>query len=253
MKAIVLSRAGWIRLQPSTGGRRRRWARITAVTLPVLAFLGACVSSPVTTRDRRVRTQPPPRSLPIPVEGVAKSQLRDSYGDLRSGGRRHEGIDIFAGRHTPVLSATEGYVSGLGRNRLGGLVVWVTGPGGWRHYYAHLERWSDVREGQWVEPGTIIGYVGNSGNASTTPTHLHYGIYPTSGGTINPYPLLANGPGTVIARQPSPGSAPGRNPPPERTERAGRDLPAEAEAEVRRAGRRLGERILREVLGNPPD
>lgn len=228
------------------------------LTLPVVAFLASCVSSsPADPRSRRVRSQPPPRSLPIPVHGVAKNQLRDSYGDPRSGGRRHEGIDIFASRNTPVLSATEGYVSGIGRNGLGGLVVWVTGPAGWRHYYAHLERWGNVRQGQWIEPGTIIGYVGNSGNAATTPPHLHYGIYPSSGRTVNPYPLLANGPGTVVARQPTPGSGPrsgpGRSPAPERTERAGRDLPAAAEAEVRRAGRRIGERILREVLKNPPD
>lgn len=238
---------------PSLSGaarRRWRWGWIAFLALPAVAFLTACVSSPVQPSHRRVRTQPPPRALPIPVEGVAKHQLRDSYGDPRSGGRRHEGIDIFASRDTPVLSATEGYVSGVGRNRLGGQVVWVTGPGGWRHYYAHLERWGNVRQGQWVEPGTIIGYVGNSGNASATPPHLHYGIYPASGGTINPYPLLANGPGTVLARHPSSGPAPG--PPPERTGRAGRDLPAEAEDEIRRAGRRLGERILREIL-NPPD
>ena len=171
--------------------------------LPLLLLAGACVSMPLLDpRYYELLSQPAPQSLPVPVEGAAKKRLWDSYGDPRSGGRQHEGIDIFAKRNTPVLSATEGYVSGLGTNGLGGITVWVTGPAGWRHYYAHLERWGDVRQGQWVEAGTVIGYVGNSGNAATTATHLHYGIYPPSGGTLNPFPLLAAGPGPALARQP---------------------------------------------------
>jgi peptidoglycan LD-endopeptidase LytH len=160
--------------------------------LPLLVLAGACVTVPLLDpRYYELLSQPAPQSLPVPVAGVAKARLSDSYGDPRSGGRQHEGIDIFAERNTPVLSATEGYVSGLGTNGLGGITVWVTGPAGWRHYYAHLERWGDVRRGQWVEAGTVIGYVGNSGNAAATSPHLHYGIYPPSGGTLNPYPLLA--------------------------------------------------------------
>jgi murein DD-endopeptidase MepM/ murein hydrolase activator NlpD len=98
-----------------------------------------------------------------------------------------------------VSSATEGYVSRVGNNSLGGNVVWVVGPAGWRHYYAHLDRWSDVREGDWVEAGRVIGFVGSSGNAAVTSAHLHYGIYPPEGGTLNPYPLLAAGPGPFPA------------------------------------------------------
>lgn len=170
--------------------------------LPLLVLAGACATVPLLDpRYYELLSQPAPQSLPVPVEGVAKARLWDSYGDPRGGGRRHEGIDIFAKRNTPVLSATEGYVS-LGTNRLGGVTVWVTGPAGWRHYYAHLERWGDVRQGQWVETGTVIGYVGNSGNAATTSPHLHYGIYPPAGGTLNPYPLLSAGPGPALARQP---------------------------------------------------
>jgi len=98
-------------------------------------------------------------------------------------------IDIFAKRGTPVLSATEGIVLDVGTNRLGGQVVWVLGPGGQRHYYAHLERYGDVRAGMRVAAGTHVGYVGNTGNAATTPPHLHYGIY-TLRGAIDSYPLL---------------------------------------------------------------
>jgi murein DD-endopeptidase MepM/ murein hydrolase activator NlpD len=140
----------------------------------------------------RLGALPAPTALPVPVAGVKRAQLADTWGGARSGGRRHEGIDIFAKRGTPVLSSTEGIVLRVGTNRLGGQVVWVLGPGGQRHYYAHLDRYGDVRAGMRVRPGSILGYVGNTGNAATTPPHLHYGIY-TAGGAINPYSLLQAG------------------------------------------------------------
>lgn len=130
-----------------------------------------------------------PATLPVPVAGVTPARLVDTWGGARSEGRRHEGIDIFARRGTPVLSATEGIVTRVGSNRLGGQVVWVLGPGGQRHYYAHLDGYGDVHPGMRIDAGKIVGYVGNTGNAITTPPHLHYGIY-TAGGAINPYPFL---------------------------------------------------------------
>ena len=133
---------------------------------------------------------PAPASLAMPVDGVRPASLRDSWHAPRDGGgRRHEGLDIFAPRGRPVLSATEGIVLRVGTNPLGGQVVWVMGPGGQRHYYAHLDRFAGVRAGQRVEAGTVLGYVGTTGNARGTPPHLHYGIY-TGGGAISPYPLL---------------------------------------------------------------
>jgi murein DD-endopeptidase MepM/ murein hydrolase activator NlpD len=137
----------------------------------------------------RLGAMPAPRSLPVPVAGVQPARLADTWGGARSEGRRHEGIDIFARRGTPVLAATEGIVMRVGTNRLGGQVVWVLGPGGQRHYYAHLDSYGDVRAGMRIAAGSIVGYVGNTGNAASTPTHLHYGIY-TAAGAINPYPLL---------------------------------------------------------------
>lgn len=137
----------------------------------------------------RLASLPAPATLPVPVAGVRPAQLADTWGGARSGGRRHEGIDIFARRGTPVLSSTEGIVLRVGTNSLGGQVVWVLGPGGQRHYYAHLDRYGDVLAGMRVARGHVVGYVGNTGNAATTPPHLHYGIY-AAGGAINPYPLL---------------------------------------------------------------
>lgn len=137
----------------------------------------------------RLAAMPAPARLPVPVEGIRPQDLRNTWSAAREGGRRHEGIDIFARRHTAVLSSTEGIVSRVGENTLGGKTVWVMGPGRQMHYYAHLERYADVRRGQRIQAGTPLGFVGNSGNARRTPTHLHYGIY-TPAGAVNPYPFL---------------------------------------------------------------
>lgn len=125
-------------------------------------------------------------SLPNPLP---KQPLTDTWGGARSQGRSHEGIDIFAPRGTPVQATTQGIVSKVGENILGGRVVVVVGPGGAGHYYAHLEDYADISPNDWVNAGDIIGYVGDSGNAKGTPTHVHYGIY-INGSAVNPYPLL---------------------------------------------------------------
>lgn len=125
-------------------------------------------------------------SLPSPLPD---QRLTDTWGAARSQGRSHEGIDIFAARGTPVQATTQGIVSKVGENTLGGRVVVVVGPGGAGHYYAHLEDYADIAPNDWVNAGDIIGYVGDSGNAKGTPTHVHYGIY-INGSAVNPYPLL---------------------------------------------------------------
>lgn len=137
----------------------------------------------------RLASMPAPSSLMVPVSGVRRQDLRDTWGGPRGGGRKHEGIDIFARRGTPVVAATEGIVMRVGSNRLGGQVVWVLGPAGQRHYYAHLDRFADVRPGMRVEAGRTLGYVGTTGNAKGTPPHLHYGVY-GPGGATNPYAML---------------------------------------------------------------
>src|SRR4051794_29397004 len=86
-----------------------------------------------------------PAALPMPVAGASAKSLYDSWGAPRDrGARRHEGIDIFARRGTPVQSTTRGIVWSVGRNGLGGNVVFVLGPGHELHYYAHLDRFAEV-------------------------------------------------------------------------------------------------------------
>ena len=132
-----------------------------------------------------------PAQLAMPVENIKPRQINDTWGAARSEGRKHEGIDIFAKQGTPVLSATQGIVTRVGTNNLGGKVVWIIGPDLSRHYYAHLDDYADqIQESDWVEAGEVIGYVGNTGNAKNTPPHLHYGIYVKGQGAINPYLYL---------------------------------------------------------------
>ena len=93
-----------------------------------------------------------------------------------------------------MLSTTRGIVARIGENSLGGTVVWVLGPGGDRHYYAHLNSVADIKTGQRIVPGDVLGTVGTTGNARGTPPHLHYGVYRRVYGAINPFPLLMDRP-----------------------------------------------------------
>jgi murein DD-endopeptidase MepM/ murein hydrolase activator NlpD len=116
--------------------------------------------------------------LAFPVQGVDGTAIWSGFGAERDGGRRaHRGVDIFAARGTPVLAATDGWVTRVETTRVGGNVVWMQPLfGNMRVYYAHLHE-------QWVEPGDFViagqplGAVGNTGNAATTPPHLHFGVY----------------------------------------------------------------------------
>lgn len=128
--------------------------------------------------------------LAFPVGGAARDAIRSRFGAQRDGGRRnHEGIDIFAPRGSPVLAAERGVATWVGDNELGGRVIMVRDrERAENHYYAHLDA-QLVNEGDLVERGDTIGLVGNSGNARTTPPHLHFGIY--ARGAVDPYPYVA--------------------------------------------------------------
>jgi murein DD-endopeptidase MepM/ murein hydrolase activator NlpD len=127
-------------------------------------------------------------SLGFPVAGRDMAGIRSRFGAPRDGGRReHQGVDIFAPRGTPVVAAVAGRVSRVHTSGLGGNVVWLRESGHDRRlYYAHLDRYA-VAEGAWVEPGDTLGFVGNTGNARTTPPHLHFGIYMRGIGPVDPH------------------------------------------------------------------
>lgn len=127
--------------------------------------------------------------LGFPVEGRGMGSILSFFGASRDGGRRvHHGVDVFAPRGTPVLAATDGRVRRVRETSRGGKVVWVREP---VHeaslYYAHLDS-QHVSNGQMVKRGDTVGFVGNTGNARTTPPHLHFGLYRR--GPVDPYPFL---------------------------------------------------------------
>lgn len=130
-------------------------------------------------------------SLAFPVEGKDSKAIRSFWGDSRDGGKRtHKGVDIFAAKGTPVLAAVNGRINRVRNGGLGGKVVWQRDVNQrYSLYYAHLDtQW--VRRGQQVEAGDTLGLVGNTGNARTTPPHLHFGIYQRRGGAVDPFPFV---------------------------------------------------------------
>lgn len=131
--------------------------------------------------------------LYMPVEDSYLSQVSDTWGAARSEGRSHEGTDIFAAEGTAVYSATPGRVEYVGPYGIGGNTVTVVGAGGVRYYYAHLAGYAEgLVNGQVVTPETLLGYVGSTGNAASTPPHLHFGVYTGFWDAENPYPLLVD-------------------------------------------------------------
>jgi peptidoglycan LD-endopeptidase LytH len=128
-------------------------------------------------------------SLEYPVPGN-KARAGSFWGASRDGGkRRHEGIDIFAPKKSPVIASANGMVTGVKNEGIGGKTIWLRAAN--RNvtlYYAHLDS-QLVQPGQEVKEGDVIGTVGNTGNARTTPSHLHFGIY-TVKGPIDPLPFI---------------------------------------------------------------
>lgn len=129
--------------------------------------------------------------LAFPVSGRDEGAIGSGWGQPRDGGRRsHEGVDIFAPRGTPVLATADGQVTRVRTTPIGGKVVWLRDPvRNASIYFAHLDSQAVV-PGQEVATGDTLGFVGNTGNARTTPPHLHFGIYRRGEGPVDPAPFL---------------------------------------------------------------
>ncbi len=216
MPPVFLSAA---RVQPSWGVALRVALAAGLLTLTVVTST-SCVYQqrtvyrprtrpPVTqTGDARVAVTPHEsddiqylrgRRLIIPVAGVQPEQLHNDFNAPRSGGRRHNAIDILAPYGTPIIAADDGFIVRLTRNRAGGTVIYATDPEERVvYYYAHLAGYHDgIRDGKAIAKGDTIGYVGTSGNAPEDTPHLHFQITRMrpggrywAGEPLNPYPLL---------------------------------------------------------------
>jgi murein DD-endopeptidase MepM/ murein hydrolase activator NlpD len=156
------------------------------------------------------------RLMRFPVTGEVS--YTDTFGACRgvNCSRRHMGIDIFAPKLRPLVAAQTGRVTWLRTDSSGtaGNGVGITDAQGWRSLYLHVNNDTPGRDdganpaewrfapgvalGRMVEAGDVIGYLGDSGNAETTPPHLHFELRTPEGKTVNAYPSLraAQGPGT---------------------------------------------------------
>ena len=162
----------------------------------------------VTSADRAL--DPPPseamqlaetgdRRIGLPIAGLKRSDLRDTFTEARGEGRSHEAVDIMVPRGTPVLAVVEGNVAKLFKSVQGGLTVYqFDNDNEYCYYYAHLDRYAaGLQEGMLLRRGDVLGYVGSSGNADPAAPHLHFSIFRLGadkkwwqGTPVNPYPLL---------------------------------------------------------------
>jgi peptidoglycan LD-endopeptidase LytH len=166
-------------------------AQAEAPDSPV-ATAGVIAESPIEALRRR--------ALTLPVEGISRDDLRDTFAERRGGDTRaHEALDIMAARRTAVRAVENGVIEKLFTSKAGGLTVYQFEPTGtFCYYYAHLDAYADgLQEGQQVVKGQVIGYVGSTGNASPDAPHLHFAIFRLTperqwwrGEPINPYPVL---------------------------------------------------------------
>lgn len=142
--------------------------------------------------------------LTVPIAGVARGDLADSWGDPRDNGLRlHHGTDIMAPVGTPIIAAAPGTIEKMWESAKGGKTLYIRSPArDWTCYYAHLSDYAPgLHEGQVVTAGQLIAYVGDTGNAGAGNYHLHFGLTHTTpdqhwyeGQDVDPYPYLAGRP-----------------------------------------------------------
>ena len=175
---------------------------LIAIPICALAWMGSAQRTSVEAAAYSPSPSPSPSlstsrstGLYIPVVGIERTQLHDNFYEGRVG-HIHDALDIMAARGTPVIAAVDGTIRKLYTSRDGGRTIYEFDSAETRsYYYAHLDRYGSVAEGQQVHAGDVIGYVGSTGNA-TTP-HLHFGIAVLTpekkwwkGEWVDPYPEL---------------------------------------------------------------
>ena len=151
--------------------------------------LVAAGSAPPTTPPP---TTPPPTVVLAAFPVSATCAFSDTYGAPRSGGRRHEGVDIMVGTGTPIYAVVNGTITKKQVAFVGSLAgnaLWITEPSGTYFFYGHLSAFAEgIEVGSVVAAGTLIGYVGATGNASVP--HLHFEVHPNGGAAVNPFPIV---------------------------------------------------------------
>jgi len=179
--------------------RREAWLRASLVVALMAAMLSAASGQFTVEPGNDEGTLVYP--LRFPVDG--DHSYVDTFGAPRSGGRTHKGTDIFAAKLTPVVAVADGTVARIAIGELAGRYIVVRHRDGWRSYYLHLNNDSPgtddglggapeprIAVGVHVAVGDVLDYVGDSGNAEATPSHLHFELHDPSGSVVNPTPHL---------------------------------------------------------------
>jgi murein DD-endopeptidase MepM/ murein hydrolase activator NlpD len=142
-----------------------------------------------------------PSRLLVPVEGIRKSELTDTFDQPRGTQRHHEALDIMAPKGRRVLAAADGKVVKLFTSKPGGLTLYQFDPTDtYAYYYAHLDRYAEgIKEGTMLKRGDLVGYVGSTGNADPGAPHLHFALFALTpekqwwkGTPVNPFPLMGD-------------------------------------------------------------
>jgi len=169
--------------------------------LPIPSEFVQSSPSPEPTISAEAITAPSDQLL-IPVKGIRREQLQDTFSAARTNGRVHDAIDIMAPGGAPVLAAADGEIIKFFDSAAGGITIYeLTADKKYILYYAHLQsRQPGLSEHDQVKRGQVIAYVGDTGNAGPGNFHLHFAIAEAidpkrwwSGPYINPYPILKNG------------------------------------------------------------
>ncbi len=155
----------------------------------------------------------------FPVLGP--TSFSDTWGAARANVGWHHGVDILAPRGSPIVAVADGVLFSVGWNTIGGQRLWLRDREGNYFYYAHLSAFARIAvDGARVRAGTVIGYVGNTGDAAGGPDHLHFEIHPSSllsfgyDGAVDPFPYVSSWPrldvsmraGAAAAAAPAPGA-----------------------------------------------
>jgi murein DD-endopeptidase MepM/ murein hydrolase activator NlpD len=172
-------------------------------------------TAPTTTTTTTPTAPPGPQPATQPEKTPSKTPLRvhpelgpavtydfpvfgpapyvDTFGARRAGRSYHYGADIFGTLGQPLVAVADGTVFALGYDKGGGNRLWLVDAAGNEFYYAHLSAFSTAaRDGSRVRAGEVIGFLGNSGNAQSSPVHLHFEVHPASllylgaGGVVDP-------------------------------------------------------------------
>ena len=190
-----------------TGGSHRPGCRsgeprMTTVVMPVaipahrpVQPRGRRFRMPVVARPAAAETETSPAAATTTGTGLvgcarraaAPAPFADTWGAPRSGGRRHQGVDMIGQRGIPVLAVVDG-IAEPKSNVLGGTTIWFSGVDGNKYYYAHLDKYGQLGS---VKAGTVIGFLGQTGNAQFSIPHLHFEVHPGGGPAVNPYPTVA--------------------------------------------------------------